>query len=65
MSELRLCSDCRCFSHDVTLVPEFVDEDTGDAHGTMLCRRCKWNRIALRNEDARIQLGDERRDWND
>ena len=65
MTELRQCSDCRKYSDDVEMVPEFVDEDTGDAHGTMLCRRCKWNRIALKNEDARVQLGDERRDWND
>ena len=65
MTELRQCSDCRKYSDDVEMVPEFVDKDTGDAHGYMLCLRCKWNRIALKNEDARVQLGDERRDWND
>ena len=47
MTELRQCSDCRKYSDDVEMVPEFVDKDTGDAHGYMLCLRCKWNRIAL------------------
>ena len=55
-NELKQCSMCEEFSGDVCMVPEFVDFDS--SWGYMLCTRCKHNRIAIRNEDLRVQFGE-------
>ncbi len=63
MSKKKQCSDCREYRDDVKMVPEFKDKNNGDAWGYMLCLRCKANRIALKNEDLRVQFGDDK-DWS-
>ena len=57
---LRICYDCKRYTK-VKLVPEYVDKETGDEHGAMLCLVCKHNRRALKNEDLRVQIGDDER----
>tara|TARA_R100001594_G_scaffold12533_4_gene27799 strand:+ start:9911 stop:10102 length:192 start_codon:yes stop_codon:yes gene_type:complete len=55
---LKICYDCKRHT-EVQLVPEFVDKETGDEYGAMLCFVCKHNRRALKNEDIRVQFGDD------
>tara|TARA_R110002020_G_scaffold2529_4_gene12103 strand:+ start:60 stop:251 length:192 start_codon:yes stop_codon:yes gene_type:complete len=62
MTELKQCNDCREYSSNVKMVPEFKDKENGDAWGYVLCIRCKANRIALKNDDVRVQIGDDR-EW--
>ena len=58
---LKICYDCKRHT-EVQLVPEFVDKETGDEHGAMLCFTCKHNRMALKNLNLSISLGDDRGD---
>ena len=64
MTELKQCYDCRRFTNDTKLVTEFEDKTNGDSWGVLLCFVCLTNRRALKNEDARVQFGDDR-EWGE